>query len=360
MSDNAQGKKSFVQDFKRVTPKQWIGILVAIVIALVLEVLGFGTQCFGFLIVALVLYMIPHLLGVMSPKVKAVIGIMFIVVAVPVGTVMYADVADDYSNEINVDTSYIKDVEYDHSTGYITAQFTEPGVATVKYGVVDSIAFGAVMVQKMEEPIYFTLDADYNGQAFINLEDGKLYYVVINLDVATGTDPYKSFTIDTGIENGTELSFKGAAYLIAYAMVIFYFILIITTIMRMSAMKARKKMEAQGRLYPQGYGRCKNCGAMVLPGEINCRKCGTYIDVPEEMRAKKKDYFVCESCGAEVPADAKVCARCGVSFDTVEAEVTHVDGTVDTSTETFECSECGAEVPVNAKRCPKCGAEFEE
>jgi ribosomal protein L40E len=78
------------------------------------------------------------------------------------------------------------------------------------------------------------------------------------------------------------------------------------------------------------------------------------------MRAKKKDYFICESCGAEVPADAKVCARCGVSFDAVEAEVVHVDGSVDVSTETFECSECGAEVPVNAKRCPKCGAEFEE
>ncbi|MBQ9690270.1 MAG: zinc ribbon domain-containing protein [Candidatus Methanomethylophilaceae archaeon] len=40
--------------------------------------------------------------------------------------------------------------------------------------------------------------------------------------------------------------------------------------------------------------------------------------------------------------------------------MTHADGTVDTSTETFECSECGKEVPANAKRCPYCGAEFDE
>ena len=99
---------------------------------------------------------------------------------------------------------------------------------------------------------------------------------------------------------------------------------------------------------------------MVLPGEVVCRKCGEYIDVPEEMKVHKKDYFICESCGAEVPADAKTCPRCGVSFDEVETEIVHADGSVDKTIETFECSECGEQVPSNAKRCPKCGAEFDE
>ncbi|MBQ7621871.1 MAG: zinc-ribbon domain-containing protein, partial [Candidatus Methanomethylophilaceae archaeon] len=66
-------------------------------------------------------------------------------------------------------------------------------------------------------------------------------------------------------------------------------------------------------------------------------------------------------CGAEVPMDAKHCPKCGAKFDEAdETEITHADGTVDTSTETFECSECGKEVPANAKRCPYCGAEFDE
>ena len=43
-----------------------------------------------------------------------------------------------------------------------------------------------------------------------------------------------------------------------------------------------------------------------------------------------------------------------------EAEITHEDGTVDVSSDTFECSECGKEVPANATRCPYCGAEFDE
>lgn len=361
MSEYAQEKKSFLKELKSLTPKQVIAIVVSIAAAVALEVFGFGTQCWGFLIVAVVLYMGPHLTGVMSPKVKVVVGAAFLVVALPIGTFVYADAADQFTDDIDDDTKYIKDVVFDESTGVLTATFTDSGVAEVKYGLVDSIAFGSLMIQSDLAKDTFSMTGN-TGTVTLNMDAGKLYFVSILLDRA-GEDAGKSFVIDTGISDSdkTMLSFTGALYLVAYALVIFFFILITTTMMRRSAEKARKKMEAQGRLYPQGYGRCKNCGGMVLPGEVTCRKCGTYIDVPDEMRARKKDYFACESCGAEVPADAKVCPRCGVSFeDDVETEITHEDGTVDTSTETFECSECGAEVPANAKRCPKCGIEFEE
>lgn len=365
MSENAKGGKALIAEFKSLKPKQLVSIVLALVIALILEVMGFGTQCFGFLIIAVILYMIPHVTGVMSPKVKAIIGVAFIAIALPVGTFMYADAADEFSSEMGEDTTYIKDLEYDPATGVLSAQFTEAGVAEVEYGIVDSVAFGAIMVKTTDDAVMTVDPVTFAATVTLDLQEGKLYFMSITYDFTREgvDDAGKSFTLDTGLSSsdGTMLSFTGAAYLIAYAMVIFYFILIITTIMRSSASKARSKMEAQGRLYPQGYGRCKKCGAMVLPGEVNCRKCGEYIDVPDEMRAKKKDFFVCESCGAEVPADAKACPRCGVSFDEViEAEIVHTDGTVDTSTETFECSECGAEVPVNAKRCPKCGAEFDD
>ena len=63
----------------------------------------------------------------------------------------------------------------------------------------------------------------------------------------------------------------------------------------------------------------------------------------------------------EIPDGADHCPNCGARFDgAVETEIVHMDGTVDTSTETFECSECGAEVPANAERCPNCGARFDE
>jgi len=85
--------------------------------------------------------------------------------------------------------------------------------------------------------------------------------------------------------------------------------------MRRNLERTRARMEAEGRLYPQGYGRCKRCGSLVLPGEIMCRKCGEYVDVPEEMRVKKVNYFECSECGREVPQDAGVCPFCGEAFE---------------------------------------------
>ncbi len=95
---------------------------------------------------------------------------------------------------------------------------------------------------------------------------------------------------------------------------------------------------------------------MVLPGEVNCRKCGAYIDVPDELRVKKKDFFQCSECGAEVPSDATECPKCGAKFDEVQENVVvHADGSEDVSTESVVCPECGSTVPANADWCPKCG-----
>lgn len=361
MSENKQGSKSLIDEFKTLKPIQWVAIVLAIVIGVVLEVLGFGIQCFGFAIIAILLYMIPHLMGVMSPKVKAVIGVAFILVALPVGTLMYDDYADSTAGEIGKDSDHFKNVSYDDATGTLSVSFSDPGNAVVEYGVIDSIAFGAIncRTDKADMTVSDVKGPDnlYHGSVVLNLNDGKLYYVKVSQG-----DNWKSFTVDTGISSSdsTKLSFYGTAIVIAYVMIIFFFMLAITTAMRKAAYKARDRLESEGRLYPQGYGRCKECGALVLPGEVVCRKCGTYIEVPDEIKVHKKDYFTCESCGAEVPADAKVCPRCGVTFDSVETEIIHADGTKDVTEETFECSECGAQVPANAKRCPKCGAEFDD
>ena len=62
MTETVEGKKSpmagFIDDFKSLTPKQWLGIVAAIALALILEIY-MGTNCMGFLVVAVVLYMIP-------------------------------------------------------------------------------------------------------------------------------------------------------------------------------------------------------------------------------------------------------------------------------------------------------------
>jgi len=106
-------------------------------------------------------------------------------------------------------------------------------------------------------------------------------------------------------------------FLDAFVILVLPFLLIslITIWMRKNLEKARERLEKEGRLYPQGYGRCKRCGTVVLPGEISCRRCGEYIDVPEELRVKKVNYFECSECKREVPEDAGVCPYCGEVFE---------------------------------------------
>ena len=369
MTVNANGKVSLKDEFRSLSTKQLIGIFVAIAVSLVLEVLGLGTMCLGFLIIAVVLYMVPHLLGVMSVRIKAIIGVVFVILALLIGTFAYTGASDMYEDASKDDGSndkVIKDMTYSNGSFEVTILETvyEP---TVGYSEIINITFGAprMNVELTEFELSPVESESGRYSAEFDLDEGKLYYIQVTYKETDAEDAKESgrgFYIDTGISSSDEmmLCFMGSGITTAFVAVLFFMILIFSALMRKFVGNTRDRMEAEGRLYPQGYGRCKECGAMVLPGEINCRKCGAYIDVPDELRAKKKDFFQCSECGAEVPNDASECPRCGARFDSVETEITHVDGTVDVSSETFECSECGAEVPSNATRCPKCGAKFDE
>ena len=113
-------------------------------------------------------------------------------------------------------------------------------------------------------------------------------------------------------------------YTCGIIILLFFLMMVLTAWSRKNLEKTRARMEAEGRLYPQGYGRCKECGSIILPGETCCRKCGAYIDVPDELRHKKVDMVECSECGAEIPEDAKVCPKCGAVFDE-EEEIVYVE-----------------------------------
>ena len=395
MTATAPGPVSkLAEEFMALTTKQWAGIIAAIIISLLLEMF-MGTACMGFFIVAVVLYMIPHLLGVSSVKIKAIIGVVFAVMAIVAGTFAYSGTIEAYENNKNTSESHtVQDIVYDADSNTFTFTIiTErlPGdsesprtwYAIVETVPVEGMSFGnpnraggsSVVYRETSDPTYIseptrygivtvtdagTKDGKYVYSCSVSdfkLDDGKLYLVGagITQDNKVSTSESVTFMIDKGC-NQTAIYFTGTAYTVAFAVVIFFMILIFSTIMRRSAEKSRKKMEAEGRLYPKGYGRCKNCGATVLPGEVNCRKCGTYIDVPEEMKPHKKDFFQCTECGAEVPADATVCPKCGAKFEGSETEVVREDGEVETSEDDMiACPGCDYHVPAGTDWCPKCG-----
>ena len=390
MNEIAEGRKPFFEglreDYKALSTKQVIAIIAAIALALILEVMGIsGTCCVGFLIVAVVLYMIPHFMKVMSVRVKAMTGVVFIIVAMLVGTFAYTGVSQDYQSLIEDDQNTIRnlDMVYDEGTGKYTLNFEvqptglETGdswVVKLSYGDITRISFGLIGYNGLSTMEIGSSDLEqlsdgwYKGSAVLDgMSKGVFEYLTLIIQKVSDSGNKNlsgyAFTYDSGISTGNEIKLcaVGAGISVGLVALIYYIILVFSHLMRSGAEKSRSKMEAEGRLYPKGYGLCKSCGATVLPGEVVCRKCGAYIEVPEELKPKKADIIVCSECGAEVPSDAEVCPKCGTRFDEEEeTEVEHPDGSVDTTTDTVPCPHCGEQIPSNADWCPKCGKKVKE
>ncbi len=393
MTEIAKGRSSplagLSDEFRALTNKQWIAIIAGIFLAVIL-VVYMGLQCFGFLIAAIVLYMIPHMMGVSSVKIKALAGAIFFVIALLASTLVTSGSLADTENGISLQNDRVSDFSYtpeivdengqttpdmmqftirlDNDTDHVLVQigdvdglsfnsysyshlllFIQPGGEIDESrlsGVSHSISYD-VSVTPLGDNRYSVTVSD------LGLDDG--IYVAVIGTVENTSNAFYQVLINEGNHSYMGLALENSLYITVITIIVFIVILVFSHLMRSSAQKTRKRMEAEGRLYPQGYGRCKECGAMVLPGEINCRKCGAYIDVPDELRVKKKDFFQCSECGAEVPSDATECPRCGAKFDSTENEVVHRDGTVDVSSEDVLCPDCGCAVPANADWCPRCG-----
>ncbi|MCQ2078732.1 MAG: zinc ribbon domain-containing protein, partial [archaeon] len=338
------------------------------------------------LIVTIILYMLPHIFGA-KPKTKAVYGAVFIIVALLVGSFVLGPGYIDKNSRDSFNNSgdFFTQTEHSGTSDSMTVTVHFDGsdlgerVPAFSYTPVDRIPFmttqltvASLNAMSYEKMTYVSGEGTNNAVATCTVtgtDSSKLYYVLVSLvtENADGTH-----TIDGSTRNGatmtgwnftgdkTTYTLGGCAYAMAFVGAMFYLILAFTTLMRRKFASTRKKMEDAGRLYPQGYGRCNFCGAIVLPGEVNCRKCGAYIDRPESMKPKKKDCFQCSACGCEVLADALECPKCGAKFDSEENVVTHVDGTTDSSTDTIVCPVCNKHIPANSERCVYCGKKFDE
>ena len=383
MSNTADKNTIDLKWFGKLSQKQLLAILTAFLIALVLTLLGFGNSClcFGMLIIAVILYMVPRLLGVENIKMMALIGVVFAICAILIGGLVTAPDFVDRNKNIN-DNDYFGNVVLTFDSGTVTINAdikNNPGTADVYfvYGEVKAIGFQGISVifDHYSDPLSITTTIDTTtGAATYALVDqtidlpssSNLYVGHLALGNTDGTnidingDTVTNWAFLMGAYDGstTSISLFGCAYSTVMIMVAFLLIMVLSSFMRGRMEKTREKMEREGRLYPQGYGKCEKCGAVVLPGEVKCRKCGAYIDRPEEMKPKKKDFFECSECGAEVPSDAATCPKCGAKFDEDEFEVTHADGTVDITNEVIQCPECGEIAPANATFCAKCGAKF--
>lgn len=349
------------QKFLKSKAAPYVGMVLAFLLGFLCLYTGFLSilGICGPFIVGILMYAIPKVMGADWKKLL-VFGIVFFITS----TVVFAFAVtkpivenDDIHRSGEFSDITVTPVG-DPSDGIYMYSVTYGGTGdvTIEYGEVLQMHVQFVSVDDIET-ITLTDSGGgvYTGTNEKAFKDGKVYYYKVN-------DSNNMLYIGPVTMSDSELNMfclSGCAYYIGvYIMIVFFLIVVFTAWMRGSLEKTRARLEAEGRLYPPGYGRCKNCGTLVLPGEVSCRKCGEYIDVPEEFKPKKVDYFVCSECGKEVPADAERCPVCGETFDEVELEV--FDDSEAVPKEKFNCSECGAEVPGDARRCPSCGERFED
>ncbi len=345
--------------------KQILGLAIGFAISFALLITGYYQYftCMAVLIIPALLYLIPHFFKVKNLKVMVMHGVVFTVVALLVGGLYAAPTFIDDNSEFTGTTTFTDvAVTYTAPMYDVTVKFDDTtGLApNAELFKIDKVGFSTANGPTDPIPLLpvtQTVDTvSYNFSV-----DDQLYIIQF---FATDTDDKRieqTFFFLTG--NPSESSknsamWMGSLYELGLFMLLYFMIVFLTYAMRTSAKKTQARMVEQGRLYPEGYGRCEECRAIVLPGEVSCRKCGKYIDVPVEMKPKKKDFFTCSDCNAEVPEDASVCPKCGVEFDDIEIEVEHADGTVEITYSTFKCPVCGLDVPPTAKFCPKCGETF--
>ena len=358
------------------TTKQLAGLAASFVLTLFILMSGIYMMfsCFAMIIVAAVLYMVPHLLKVKNIKVFVFHGVIFAVVALLAGSLYsspaYVNANDDFkeSGDFTAATYTVSSDTYQFTVTYTDTDLDHKPLAFVSMinMVGYSSKYGVSGSERTLPPVSYD---QASGTATFDVQVGDgLYIIYFYMADTTNSDAKlsKSQSITFFLDELTSSSAKnsvywtGTAYYLGLCMLLYFMILFLTYGMRSSANKTRDKMVQQGRLYPPGYGRCKQCNSIVLPGEVKCRKCGSYIDVPQEMKPDKKDSFTCSDCGAEVPDDAKKCPKCGAGFDDdIELEIQHADGTIELSNSTFGCPECGEDVPGASEFCPSCGKRFE-
>lgn len=350
---------------------QYLGLASGFVLALMMLISGvyIHLSCLSMLAIGAVLYLIPHMMKVKDIKVMIAHGAVFMVAALLVGGLYtspsYVDQHDSFRDSGGFSNcSYTVTAEgYDIQVSY--SDSTPGHEPRIQLMIVEKIGYYSIYGIRDGTNVISPDSMAGNTATFkVNVDD-RLYAIFFFMEdtanpgpVVEGTQSVSFFLRDkTSDSVMTSVIWTGTLYFLGMCMMMYFMILFFSHAIRNSAIKSRRRMEAQGRLYPVGYGRCKQCNAIVLPGEVTCRKCGTYIDVPEEMKPQKKDFFTCFECGAEVEGSMNECPKCGAEFDDgVEVEVERVDGTVETI-EVTECQDCGEEIPSAAGSCPKCGKE---
>ena len=331
-----------------------LGLVLAFLITFLMMYFGAYKQYCLFAFVGALLFIIPKAFGVKSFKAMAALGVAFFVITSLVGAYMFTipTIEDMQDERIEGDFSNFEVIQIPDSNEYnVTVNYNGASAPKFHYVQVTSSSFKLLFGQ--EKSVNMTLVTSGKYTATVTLANANVYMAFFDADGKTSDTTVISETIEGDTLQKTALA--GNMYVNGIPTLMFFLVLIFSSWMRRNFEKQRAKFEAEGRLYPKGYGLCKRCGMTVLPGEKVCRKCGEPIDIPEEIQrqtlSKLYGTTKCPECGTDVIKIEKVCPKCKCQMPGNEELA---------EDESFKCSECGTDVPATADKCPMCGARFDD
>ena len=334
--EEPQIPESNSQKFMKSPAGMVLGIVIALGLGVLLMYLGIFNECcgLGYLLIACVALYIPKMFGMTKTKYLAVFGVVFFLVIASIGA--FAVSKPMFENNSDVSSFNDKDFSNVEITivdkgADITVSYTGAGTEPAVYVYqVKNVTYQMVSKTSDDVSRHALTETAPGSKTFTAHVDElpSTFVYQIKFEYKNGEDTETtSYVYYTGAASDSDIQkfcIVYNAYTSGIIIILFFLMMVLTAWSRKNLEKTRARMEAEGRLYPQGYGRCKECGSIILPGETCCRKCGAYIDVPDELRHKKVDMVECSECGAEIPEDAKVCPKCGAVFDE-EEEIVYVD-----------------------------------
>lgn len=304
---------------------QVLGIVLALFLGITFMLSGLYELFCLPMLVGVAMYVVPKVLGVKSTKVLLGAGVTYLIAISCIGAFIVSPAyVDSYDTAGLLDDGNFSDAEitpkgdglYDITVIYVgtgtDVEFHYNDIVILYYSSAGMSTPAEMVTMTSSGTTYTAIDVD--------LGDNKLEYFFFEAKSAgdlvdkTGMMIYRGSATDGEIMT---MALEGNLYFIGINIMFVYFLVVIFSFFsRRSLENVRERMEREGRLYPQGYGRCKECGALVLPGETCCRKCGAFIEKPEIITsAPVYEEMECSECGASVPADAERCPKCGEKFD---------------------------------------------
>ncbi|MDD4185725.1 MAG: zinc ribbon domain-containing protein [Candidatus Methanomethylophilaceae archaeon] len=318
---NRKGQDRFIG-----TPSaQVIGIILALFLGITFMLSGFYELFCLPMLVGVAMYVVPKMLGVKSTKTLLAAGAAYLVIISCVGALVVSPAyVDSYDNIGSLNEGDFTDADiilkgnglYD-----ITVEYNGSGTdVEFCYNDIMILYYSSAGMATPANRVAMTSSGTTYTASDVDLGDNKLEYFFFEAKSGsdtidkTGMMIYRGSATDGDV---TMMALEGNLYFIGINIMFIYFLVVIFSFFsRRSLENARERMEREGRLYPQGYGRCKECDALVLPGETCCRKCGAFIEKPEIITAAPvEEEMECSECGATVPANAEKCPKCGERFD---------------------------------------------